>query len=207
VCVTEGIRKLLNRDELRAVMGHEISHVKHRDMAIITILSVIPMIMWYIAWGLMWGGGRDRRGGGYAMLIGLGGFLLYFITNLLVLYASRIREYYADSGAVKTGNQPHNLATALYKLVYGSARLPKETLKEAEGYRAFFVNDPAQAWNEIRELKQIDLDMSGTIDSSELLALRSKKVKVGTSDKMLEIFSTHPNMLKRIRHLSTLQMG
>ena len=204
VCVTEGILRLLKKDELRAVLGHEISHLKHRDMALITLLSIVPMICWYIAWGLMWSrGGRDRNGG-YTALIGIGAFLLYFITNLLVLYGSRIREYYADSGSVRVGNAPHQLATALYKLVYSNARMPKEALKQGEGLKAFFVNDPSKAWNEIRELKQIDLNMSGTIDSDELMALRSKNVRVGVSDKLMEIFSTHPNMLKRIRHLSTL---
>jgi heat shock protein HtpX len=204
VCVTEGILRLLKKDELRAVLGHEISHLKHRDMALITLLSVIPMICWYIAWGLMWSrGGRDRNGG-YTALIGIGAFLLYFITNLLVLYGSRIREYYADLGSVQIGNAPQQLATALYKLVYSNARMPKEALKQGEGLKAFFVNDPSRSWNEIRELKQIDLDMSGTIDSEELMALRSKNIRVGTADKLMEIFSTHPNMLKRIQHLSTL---
>lgn len=207
VCVTEGIIRLLNKDELRAVLGHEISHIKHRDMALITLLSVVPMICWYVAWGLMWArDGRDRNGG-YAALIGLGAFALYFITNLLVLYGSRIREYYADLGSVQIGNAPHHLATALYKLVYGNARLPKDALKQAEGLKAFFVNDPSRAWNEIRELKQIDLDMSGSIDSSELMALRSKEVRVSIADKLMEIFSTHPNMLKRIKHLSTLTIS
>jgi len=141
------------------------------------------------------------------VLIGIGAFLLYFITNLLVLYGSRIREYYADLGSVQAGNAPHHLATALYKLVYGNARMPKEALKQAEGLKAFFINDPSRAWNEIRELKQIDLDMSGTIDSDELMALRSKKVRISTKDKLMEIFSTHPNMLKRIKNLSSLTPG
>lgn len=203
VCVTEGILRLLSKDELRAVLGHEIAHIKHRDMMLITILSVIPMICWYVAWGLMWSR-SDNRSSGYAALIGLGAFALYFITNLLVLYGSRIREYYADLDSVRIGNAPHHLATALYKLVYGSAKMPKGALKQAEGLKAFFVNDPSRAWNEIKELQQIDLDMSGTIDSGELMALRVKSIRIGTADKLMEIFSTHPNMLKRIQHLSTL---
>ncbi|MFQ5826376.1 MAG: zinc metalloprotease HtpX [Dehalococcoidia bacterium] len=205
VCVTDGILKLLSQDELRAVMAHEISHVKHRDMAIITILSIIPMILWYVAWGTMWsGGGRRQGGGGSAALIGLGAFLLYFITNLLVLYASRIREYYADLGAVRLGSRPRFLATALYKLVYGNARVPKESLKKVEGLKAFFVNDPSRAWNEVRDLKQVDEDMTGVISYENLASLRSKEVRIGTRDHLMEVFSTHPNMLKRITHLSSL---
>jgi len=209
VCVTQGILNLLSKDELRAVLGHEMAHIKHRDMAIITLISVIPMILYWLAWSTMWGGmfGGRRQGGGYAALIGLGAFLLYFITNLLVLYGSRIREYYADLGSVQLGNMPHHLATALYKLVYGNARFRnREELKRVEGVRAFFLNDPARAWHEVRELSQIDRDMSGTIDYDELMDLRQKEVRLGTSDKLMELFTTHPNMLKRIKHLSTLSV-
>jgi heat shock protein HtpX len=206
VCVTQGILKLLNREELRAVLGHEMAHIKHRDMMILTLISVIPLIMYWIAISVMWGGaGRSRGSGNYAALIGIGAFLLYFITNLLVLYGSRIREYYADLGSVRLGNMPHHLATALYKLVYGNARQRNsEEMKRVEGVKAFFVNDPSQSWREIRELSQVDRDMSGTIDYNELMALRQKELRLRTSDKLMEVFTTHPNMLKRIKHLSTL---
>ncbi|MDP2845519.1 MAG: zinc metalloprotease HtpX, partial [Candidatus Methanoperedens sp.] len=149
VCVTEQILRLLSPDELKAVIGHEIAHLKHRDVAVITMLSVIPMIMWYIAWSTMFS--RDREHGN-AVIIGIFAFLMYMITNLLVLYASRIREYYADERSVKLGNAPNALASALYKLVYGSARANKEELKQIEGLKAFFVNDPSCAATEIREL-------------------------------------------------------
>jgi heat shock protein HtpX len=207
VCVTQGILNLLSPDELRAVLGHEMSHIKHRDMAIITLLSAIPLIMYWIAWGTMFRGmlGGRRGGGGVAIIIGMIAFLLYFITNLLVLYGSRIREYYADKGSVQLGNEPHHLATALYKLVYGNARFRgKQELKQVEGVKAFFVNDPSRAWYEVKELSQVDRDMSGTIDSGELLELRGKTVHLSTADKMMELLTTHPNMLKRIKHLSSL---
>lgn len=206
VCVTRGILNLLSKDELRAVLGHEISHIKHRDMAVMTLLSAIPMILYWIALSFMFRGMFGRRDSGHAVLIGLGAFVLYFITNLLVLYGSRIREYYADRGSVRLGNRPHHLATALYKLAVGDARFKgREELKEVEGVKAFFVNDPSRAWNEVNELAQVDWDRSGTIDAQELAALRSKSIKIGRADKMMEAMSTHPNMLKRIKHLSTLE--
>ena len=207
VCVTQGILKILSRDELKAVIGHELSHIKHRDMIIITLLSAVPLMLYWVAFTMMWGGalGGRRQGGNYAVLIGLGAFILYFITNLLVLYGSRIREYYADMGSVKLGNMPHHLATALYKLVYGNARFRgREELKQVEGVKAFFLNDPSRAWREVKELSQIDRDMSGTIDYDELMDLRQKEVRLSTSEKLMEFFTTHPNMLKRIKHLSTL---
>lgn len=202
ICVTEGILKLLNEEELKAVLGHELSHLKNRDVLTITLLSVIPMIMYRIAWQfLFYGRRRDQRGGNTA-LVGLVAFLFYFITNLLVLYASRIREYFADKGSILLGNHPSALASSLYKLVYGAARMDKESLKEVEGLKAFFVNDPSQAINEIKELRQLDLDRSGTIDPAELEVLSSKKIQLGFGDRLLEALSTHPNMLKRIKQLS-----
>lgn len=204
VCVTEPLMKLLNKGELKAVLGHEISHLKNRDVATITMLSVIPMILWYVAWSFMFSRRSER---GNTAMIGIVAFLLYFITNMLVLYASRIREYYADLGSVKLGNAPHDMASALYKLVYGNAKVSKESLKQIEGYKAFFANDPSRAASELKELRQVDLDMSGTIDEDELKSLSSMDVKIKTSDKLMEILSTHPNMVKRVKHLSELAHG
>lgn len=204
VCVTEGIMNLLNEDELRAVLGHELTHIKNRDVLTITLLSVIPMIMYRIAWHFMFFGGRRDRNNNTA-IVGLAAFLFYFVTNLLVLYASRIREYFADRGSIEMGNSPAALASALYKLVYGSARMNREVLREAEGLKAFFINDPSRAYNEIRELSQLDLDKSGTIDSNELLFLRNKTVHLNFGDRLFELLSTHPNMLKRIKELSAVR--
>ena len=202
VCVTQGILSLLDEQELRAVLGHELSHLKNRDVLTITLLSVIPMVMYYLAWQFLFYGRRREQGGANTALIGMVAFLFYFITNLLVLYASRIREYFADKGSVLLGNDPSALASSLYKLVYGSARMNKQSLKETEGLKAFFLNDPSRSLKEIRELSQLDLDKSGTIDSLELEQLRNKKVVFSFGDLMLEALSTHPNMLKRIKRLS-----
>ena len=208
VCVTRGIMNLLSQDELAAVLGHEITHLKNRDVLTITLLSVIPIVLYRIAVQTLWyGGGRRREGGSNAALIGMAAMLFYFITNLLVLYASRIREYFADRGSVALGCGPDNLASALYKLAYGSAKADKDSLREVEGLKAFFINDPSCALNEIKELRQLDLDKSGTIDAQELAALSSKRLRLGFGERLLEIMSTHPNMLKRIKQLSSYKHG
>jgi heat shock protein HtpX len=123
------------------------------------------------------------------------------------LYASRIREYAADSGSVKIGNEPHCLASALYKLVYGSARTAKHEpseLKRVEGMKAFFANDPSQAVRELSDLAEIDADKSGHIDEKELKALQHANVRIGGADRFMELLSTHPNMVKRVRALSMM---
>lgn len=205
VCATRGILNLLSDDELKAVMGHEISHLKNRDVLTITLLSVIPIILYRMAWHFMFAGNRRDRGGGNAAIIGLLAFLFYFLTNLLVLYASRIREYFADKGSVDLGNRPASLASALYKLVYGSARMPKEAIKDAEGLKAFFVNDPSRAVKELRDLRQLDTDGNGAISAEEMRAIQTKEIRLGFGDKLMEILSTHPNMVKRVKRLSALE--
>ena len=202
VCVTAGILDLLDEEELKAVLGHELSHLKNHDVLTITLLSVIPMVMYRIAWQFLFLGRRRDERGGNTMLIGLAAFLFYFLTNLLVLYASRIREYFADRGSVLLGNQPKALASSLYKLAYGSARLNKEELKQTEGLKAFFINDPSRGRKEVLELSQLDLDKNGTIDSAELELLRKSNIRLNLGDKMMELLSTHPNMLKRIKKLA-----
>jgi heat shock protein HtpX len=209
ICVTEGLIRLLNREELRAVLAHEVAHLKHRDMLILTLISVVPLVLYWLAWQFLWGGMWSRRSGGYFALIGLGAMILYFLTNLLVLYGSRIREYYADERSVKLGNSPHNLASALYKLVYFSAKarrnpVGQEDLKRVAGLRAFFLNDVERGMEDFRELREIDRDFSGSIDASELPVLREKKIKLSSWDKLMEIFTTHPHPLKRIQRLAKL---
>lgn len=201
ICVTKGILNLLNEQELKAVLGHEMSHINHSDMIVMTLISVVPLICYYIFISTLFSDG-DREGG--AALIGIGALVAYFIGNLIVLFVSRIREYYADEGSVELGSQPNHLASALYKLVYGSARANKEELKEVEGLKAFFVNDVSDARNEIDDLRSMDLDMDGSISESELAQIKYTKTRVDTGAKIMEIFSTHPNMVKRVKRLAEM---
>ncbi len=201
ICVTRGILNILDENELKAVLGHEMSHINHRDMVVMTLLSVVPLICYWIFISTLFSDG-DRDSG--TALIGIGALAAYFLGNLLVLFVSRVREYYADEGSVELGNQPNYLASALYKLVYGSARINKDELKEVEGLKAFFVNDISDARNEIDNLRAMDMDKDGSISESELAQIKYTKTRVKTSDKIMELFSTHPNMVKRIKRLSEL---
>ena len=201
ICVTRGILNLLNENELKAVLGHEMSHINHSDMIVMTLISVVPLICYWIFISTLFSSG-DRDNG--TAIIGIGALVAYFIGNLLVLFISRVREYYADEGSVELGNQPNHLASALYKLVYGSARVNKKELKEVEGLKAFFVNDISDAGNEIDDLRSLDLDMDGSISESELEQLKYTKTRVGSGAKIMELFSTHPNMVKRVKRLAEM---
>lgn len=200
VCVTRGILNILDEEELKAVLGHEISHIRHNDMAVMTLISVVPLLCYWIFISTIFSGDGDSDAG----IIGVVALVGYLLGQLLVLFVSRVREYYADQGSVEIGGKPHKLASALYKLVYGSANLDKREVKEVEGVKAFFVNDISDASNEISDLKQIDINMDGIISEAELSELRYTKTRIGTGSKIMELLSTHPNMVKRIKRLAEL---
>ena len=199
VCVTRGILNILDEEELKAVLGHEISHIRHNDMAVMTLISVVPLICYWIFISTLFGDSDSDAG-----VIGIVALVGYLLGQLLVLFVSRVREYYADQGSVEIGGKPHKLASALYKLVYGSVNLDKRQVKEVEGVKAFFVNDISDAHNEISDLEQLDLDMAGSISEMELAELRNMKTSIGTGSKIMELLSTHPNMVKRVKRLAEL---
>jgi len=201
ICVTRGILKLLDKEELEAVLGHEMSHVRHNDMAVMTLISVVPLICYYIFISTLFSG-RNNNGGG--AIVGIAALGAYLLGQLLVLFVSRTREYYADQGSIELGGKPHKLASALYKLVYGSATANKDELKEVEGLKAFFVNDISDAGNEINDLQQLDVNMDGVISEEELSRLRYSDTNIGTGQSVMELLSTHPNMVKRVKRLSEL---
>jgi len=201
VCVTKELMSRLNEGELRAVLAHELSHIRHRDVVVITTLSVIPMICYFVFYSFLFSSMGRRRDTSAAMAIALVAFVVYLITNLLVLYASRIREYYADRGSAELTGKPYTLASALYKIVC-STRIDKERLKSIEGMKAFFATDPSRARKEVTELRKADLDMDGHLDAYEMEVF-AKGVKISTIDGIMELFSTHPNVVKRISRLSS----
>jgi len=200
VCVTRGLLNLLDEDELKAVLGHELSHINHRDMAVITLISAVPLIFYYIFISTLFSSGRSDESG----LIGVVALVGYFLSQLIVLFVSRIREYYADQGSIELGNPPHELASALYKLTYTSAVADKKEVKEVEGVKAFFVNDISNASSVVSNLKELDLNMDGKISESELDELKYSRTRIDTGSRIMELLSTHPNMVKRVKRLSEM---
>lgn len=202
IAITRPILGLLDRDELKAVLGHEMGHIKHNDMIVTAAVSVIPMICYYIALSFMFSG-DSRNGGG--IIIGILGYVFYLIGQLLVLFISRTREYYADEASVEFGNRPAALVSALYKLSYGAARCSKETINDLNTNRAFFVNDINNARNDVVDFQQIDFDGDGRISDEELKTLANSNVKISKKNGVMELFSTHPDSLKRVKRLAELE--
>jgi heat shock protein HtpX len=132
VAVTTGIKRLLNEEELKGVLAHELSHIRHRDILIGTVAATIAGAISWIAtmarWGAMFGGGDDREGGGAAQLVAMLVLTtLASIAALLIQMAiSRSREYHADEGGAELAGNPLYLARALAKLDAGAKRIPMQ---------------------------------------------------------------------------------
>ena len=189
LCVTDGLQRRLTNEELEGVIAHELSHVAHKDVMVMTIASFLAIIAGLLIrfsfYGELFGGG-GRRGGNNngnqgalpILLIIMGvSIVVYAISFLLIRLLSRYRELAADrSGALLTG-QPSALASALQKVSGSIARIPTKDLREAAPLNAFFF--------------------------APALSAQQAQSKLG------ELFSTHPSLEKRLAQLAKIsqQLG
>jgi len=178
ICATRGLMNRLNDEELEAVLAHELSHVAHRDVAIMTIASGVGLLAGLVSriamFGAMFGGGgRGGKGSQNIVLLEmvtmLVSMLIYVVAYLLTMALSRYRELAADrSGAILIG-KPSVLASALVHITGDIGKIPRTDLRKSEGMNAFFFA-PALA--------------GGTAAT---------------------LFSTHPSLEKRLDQLSKLE--
>jgi len=203
VAVTRGLLNSLNESEVEAVIGHELGHLKHRDVQIMMFLSVLPAMVYWIAYSLYYSSifssrsSRERGDGGLLLLIGMLGMAIYYLLTLLILGFSRSREYYADyHGSTVSEGGPLSLASALVKISDINARAPERVKASMAGYASFkalLIADPeAGTKTEFRR----------AYDISSLEEFASREVTA--SESLVEILSTHPNVKKRVRSLLEL---
>jgi heat shock protein HtpX len=142
VAVTTGIRRILSDRELRAVIGHEIGHVKNRDILISTVAATIAGAISYLQTMLIWGqifGGRDRGGG----LLALGAAIIAAIAaGILQMAISRTREFAADKSGAEYTHDPESLAAALAKLHNGVQTRPMRQTAGTEATSSLYIVHP-----------------------------------------------------------------
>lgn len=149
VVVSSGIMGLLSRDELEGVLSHELTHIRHRDVTIITLASLFSTIAWYLMqssmWGSMWGGGygygyggRQQQGGGLFLVL-IVAAIVWLLSFLIIRAISRYREFAADRGGAYLTGRPMNLCRALMKIEGRVKVAPAPQAQKMEGMNAFFI--------------------------------------------------------------------
>jgi heat shock protein HtpX len=141
VAVTTGLLELLDYDELEAVIGHELTHVRSRDVLVLTLASVFSTVAWYLMQFGFYGGlqTRNRNSAGSGVIVLLVAVVTWVVSFLIIRAISRYREYSADrGGAIMTG-KPDKLATALLKISGKIKVIPPHELKNVQKLNAFFI--------------------------------------------------------------------
>jgi heat shock protein HtpX len=179
VCVTTGLLRRLDAEELEGVLAHELAHVAHRDVLVMTLASFVGVLAGLLTRTWMWSGASRRRdsdsnGAGAFVIIMFVSMIVYAVSFLLTRLLSRYREMSADrAGALLTG-RPGGLARALQKISGEMAQIPTRDLREKQALNAFFI---APAF--------------------------------GGGQSMASLFSTHPPLEKRLEQLARIsaQLG
>ena len=143
VTVTTGLMRILEEDELEGVIAHELTHVKNRDVTVITLASLFSTIAWFVMQSTMYssfgyGYGRRQQGGGI-WLVFLVAAIVWFLSFLIIRAISRYREFAADRGGAYMTGKPLKLSNALMKISGRIKVTPKNELKKVEGMNAFFI--------------------------------------------------------------------
>jgi heat shock protein HtpX len=211
VAVTQGLLQNLDNGEVEAVIGHELGHLKHRDVQVMMVVSFLPALFYYIGYSMMlsgmFGGNTNRKngGGGNNALFGIAFMAFSWVLTLFTLYLSRLREYYADRhSALIVENGAQKLSTGLITIVQESKRAGKpnkDDKKSNSSFKALFIADPDSATADSAELN------SKRITNKEDLLRETLSKQPSSVDKFAEVFSTHPNIIKRLQALREISQN
>ncbi|MEM4195410.1 MAG: zinc metalloprotease HtpX [Candidatus Anstonellales archaeon] len=183
VAVHTGLMDVLSKEEVKAVLAHEIGHIKHRDVFVITMASVLPVLLY---WGVIFalrGRGRGRQN---PFAVWMGALFAKFIGQLAVLWLSRQREFFADAFSKKVMGDPLPLGRALVKISYS---LNKYREIENPSMKAFYIG----------EAEHLSEDVLRAVSGGKEDIMEAIKRDEGMD--ILELFSTHPRTVKRLKAL------
>jgi heat shock protein HtpX len=203
VAVTEGLLNTLDAGEVEAVVGHELGHLKHRDVQVMMVVSFLPALFYYIGYSLMistmYQGQRRNEGG--SAIFGIAFMAFSWVLNMFILYLSRLREYYADRHSVAVvDNGAQRLSLGLAKIVNATRRMSNSQKKNQNlnAFKALFISDPDRAVSDSETIAAMH-----SPNSQDLIQdIISKEPTFG--DNLMEAFSTHPNIVKRLRALQAM---
>ena len=181
VAVTTGLLDLLDTEELEGVLAHELTHIRNRDVLVLTLASLFSTVAWYLmqfgfyggmgyGYGYGYGyGGRDRNNAGGLAIVVIVAMLTWVVSFLIIRAISRYREFAADRGSAQMTGKPAKLANALIKISGDMQRTPTKDLRQVEGLNAFFI------------------------------------IPAVSGSTIINLFSTHPPVEKRIQKLMEME--
>jgi Zn-dependent protease with chaperone function/Zn-finger nucleic acid-binding protein len=215
IVVTRGLFNLLDESEVEGVVAHEIGHAKNWDMFLMTVVQLVPLILYYIYRTLIQvksGSRNNNKGSGYVALVAIVSYVLYIICEYIVLWFSRTREYYADRFAGEVTKSPNSLASALVKIAYGLAG--QEGKKDAEETKRTSQLDAVGAMGIFDGKMASSFALSAYAvgkPSAEVSDLSQRSNILGAMKwdlwnpwaKYYELHSTHPLVANRMNHLGS----
>jgi Zn-dependent protease with chaperone function/Zn-finger nucleic acid-binding protein len=216
VVISRGILQLLEPDEVECVVAHELGHARNWDMALMTLANLVPLLLYYLyRVAIDYGADRkgdDKKDGGWTWVVGIGAYVLYIISEYIVLWFSRTREYYADRFAGRATGHPNALASALIKIAYGLAAqgASREAVEGKETEQKSSRIEALGALNIFDKSAAVGLVMaSSTAQGTDPRRPDVEQVKSAMQwdmwnpwAKWYELNSTHPLVAKRLLYLS-----
>lgn len=207
VAVTSGLMRELENEEVEAVIGHELGHLKHRDVQIMMFASVLPAVFSFLGYSFLYSsyasGGQRQGNTAFAGLIGMGCLAINWVLSLFVLGLSRLREYYADREAANIVNDgPRKLSEGLAKIVSSTSKFRMQHKKTSNfsSFKSLFIDDPDRSTSDLVQLSRY---RSSITDQKLVREILSREVTL--TDRITEFFSTHPNIVKRMQALQSLK--
>ena len=208
VAVTSEMLKTLEDEEVEAVLGHEIGHLKHHDVQTMMFVSMLPAIFYYISYSMFmsswygYGRSRERGNGSMVALIGVASMALYWVITMFTLYLSRLREYFADRHSADVVDEgSRKLSEALAKIQYSTGRMKRfhREVGTFGSFKALFISDPDRAETDVASIMR-----ARGYAADQRLVEEVVSREVTAADRLIELFSTHPNIVKRLRALQEL---
>ncbi len=198
IVLTRGILELLTEEEVKAVVSHEMGHAVHYDMLFMTVAQLVPLVLYgvYVMFA-------DRRSSSdnddnKLALVGYLAYILYIISQYIILWLSRTREYFADSFAIEETKNPNALASALVKIGYGLIANTSDTKNNMSASKP-----NALGIFNINQAKSLVVDTAGKAEvSKDRIKNAMKWEKWNTWAKYYELHSTHPLISKRLEAIS-----
>ena len=197
IVVTRGIFELLNPEEVKAVVAHEMGHIVHMDMLVMTAVQIVPLVL-YAIYEIFANSDNDNDSGN-AQAIGWVAYVLYIICQYIILWLSRTREYYADSFACIETKNPNSLAEALVKIGFGLSTNSSKGKHNVSKNNALGIFDVKAG----KALSISSMDNNGGV-SKDRIKNAMKWEMWNPWAKWFEINSTHPLISKRIQAISTI---